>query len=84
MLLIGTQPPTNKETQATTYGGHVEVNQGPWPPTPTKLPSGSQKLLPAISLRHLDLCATLVLQPVTHEAELLIQPKWEKNGKYNQ
>lgn len=33
----------------------------------------------------MDLCATLVLQPVTHEAEeLLIQPKWEKNGKYQQ
>ena len=61
------------------------MNQGPWPPTPTKLPSGSQKLLSAICLRRLDLCATLVLQPVTHEAEeLLIQPKWEKNGKYHQ
>lgn len=51
LLLIGTQPPTSKEAQTITQRGHMEENQGPLVTAPTKLPSGSQKPLPAICLR---------------------------------
>lgn len=84
MLFIGTQPPINKEAQAI----HREDR---W--KRTRVPGHQLQLNSHLEARndfqpyvwgHLDLCTIQVLQPITHEAEeLLIQPKWEKNGKYH-